>query len=156
MLTSAFNKAQSAIASLPSSMPSVSRIRRSNRTGIEMISPDYNRRLELPSLHQLIHRQPELGPFAVAEPANPGGQTLKMNSLARQLHPAGENFALGKSSSASLSVRSMSAGSPLSATQRNGPFPSQNSGRIYSGTKPGISKAFSQPPFFAWVRMLLP
>ena len=37
----------------------------------------------------------------------------------------------------------MSAGSPLSATQRNGPFPSQNSGRMYSGTKPGMSNAFS-------------
>ena len=35
----------------------------------------------------------------------------------------------------------MSSGSPESATQRNGPFPSQNSGRMYSGTKPGISKA---------------
>ena len=36
----------------------------------------------------------------------------------------------------------MSAGSPDSAAQRNGPLPSQNSGRMYSGTKPGMSNAF--------------
>ena len=35
----------------------------------------------------------------------------------------------------------MSAGSPDSAAQRNGPLPSQNSGRMYSGTKPGMSNA---------------
>ena len=31
----------------------------------------------------------------------------------------------------------MSSGSPDSATQRNGPLPSQKSGRMYAGTKPG-------------------
>ena len=36
----------------------------------------------------------------------------------------------------------MSAGSPESAAQRNGPLPSQKSGRMYSGTKPGMSNAF--------------
>ncbi len=40
------------------------------------------------------------------------------------------------------SVRRMSAGSPDSATQRKGPLPSQNSGRMNAGTKPGKSNAF--------------
>src|SRR5436305_1608145 len=39
----------------------------------------------------------------------------------------------------------MSSGSPERATQRNGPLPSQNKGRIYSGTNPGISTAPRQP-----------
>ena len=41
------------------------------------------------------------------------------------------------------SVAAMSAGSPDSAAQRNGPLPSQKSGRMYAGTKPGNSKARS-------------
>ena len=36
----------------------------------------------------------------------------------------------GNSSSTARSVAAMSSGSPDSATQRNGPFPSQNSGRM--------------------------
>ena len=44
-------------------------------------------------------------------------------------------------SSAARSVTRMSSGSPESAAQRNGPLPSQNSGRMYSGTKPGMSNA---------------
>ena len=43
----------------------------------------------------------------------------------------------GNSSSTRSSVVRMSAGSPESATQRNGPRPSQNSGRMYAGTNPG-------------------
>ena len=35
----------------------------------------------------------------------------------------------------------MSAGSPDSAAHRNGPLPSQNSGRMYAGTNPGKSNA---------------
>src|SRR5205814_341492 len=50
----------------------------------------------------------------------------------------------------------MSSGSPDRATQRNGPLPSQNSGRMYSGTKPGILKASPTPASTAWARRLLP
>ena len=35
------------------------------------------------------------------------------------------------------SVTAISFGSPLNAAQRKGPLPSQKSGRIYAGTKPG-------------------
>src|ERR1039458_9024585 len=43
------------------------------------------------------------------------------------------------------SVAAMSDGSPESATQRNGPRPSQKSGRMYSGAKPGNWKASGTP-----------
>lgn len=49
----------------------------------------------------------------------------------------------GKRSSTALSVLAMSCGSPDRAAQRNGPLPSQNSGRMYAGTKPGKAKARS-------------
>src|SRR5512146_1107580 len=62
----------------------------------------------------------------------------------------------GNNSSTRRSVRRRSAGSPDSATQRNGPFPSQNSGRMYSGTNPGISNASPTPASAATVRMLFP
>jgi hypothetical protein len=43
-----------------------------------------------------------------------------------------------------------------SATHRKGPRPSQNCGRMYNGTKPPISKAFSTPTRFACARIALP
>ena len=53
-------------------------------------------------------------------------------------------------------VAAMSAGSPERATQRKGPLPSQNMGRIKAGTKPGKSKAFRTPWVRACARILLP
>ena len=52
----------------------------------------------------------------------------------------------GKSALTASSVLRMSSGSPESATQRNGPRPSANCGRMYAGTKPGNSNARSKPP----------
>ena len=49
----------------------------------------------------------------------------------------------GNSSRIARSVLRMSSGLPDSAAQRNGPLPSQNSGRMYAGTKPGNSNARS-------------
>ena len=52
----------------------------------------------------------------------------------------------GKSSlHLAVGLDEMSSGSPDSATQRNGPLPSQNSGRMYAGTKPGKSNASATP-----------
>jgi hypothetical protein len=62
----------------------------------------------------------------------------------------------GNSSRIASSVRRMSSGSPESAAQRNGPFPSQKSGRMYAGTKPGNAKASSKPPSLASARIELP
>ena len=54
------------------------------------------------------------------------------------------------------SVAAMSAGSPDSAAHRNGPLPSQNSGRMYAGTNPGKANARSYPPSWASPRIELP
>ncbi len=62
----------------------------------------------------------------------------------------------GKVSSTASSVARRSCGSPERQAQRNGPLPSQKSGRMYAGTKPGMSKAFATPAFCASARMLLP
>ena len=50
-------------------------------------------------------------------------------SAAIRIQRASDSFS-GKRSSTARSVAAMSAGSPDSATQRNGPRPSQNSGRM--------------------------
>ncbi len=63
-----------------------------------------------------------------------------MRSPARSSQRASDALS-GKSSRTLRSVFAMSSGSPDSATQRNGPLPSQNSGRMYAGTKPGKSNA---------------
>src|SRR5262249_58288121 len=42
-------------------------------------------------LDNVIEAQAELGPFAVAEPANPGGQTLEPHLVAGQFDPAGQS-----------------------------------------------------------------
>src|SRR6266852_5075195 len=51
----------------------------------------------------------------------------------------------GNNSSARSSVLLMSSAAPERATQRNGPLPSQNNGRIYSGTNPGMRKESATP-----------
>src|SRR5438309_12029866 len=56
-----------------------------------MISTDYNRRLDVAAPYQLVYGDAKLGPLAVAEPANTRRQSLKMNPLFRQLHPARQN-----------------------------------------------------------------
>ena len=70
--------------------------RRRNGAGIEVVAANDDRRFDLAALHQLVHSDAELGAFAVAEPADSGGQSLKMNSLLRQFHPAREDFVLRK------------------------------------------------------------
>jgi hypothetical protein len=62
----------------------------------------------------------------------------------------------GNSLRIASSVVLMSAGSPESATQRNGPRPVQNCGRMYAGTNPGNANASANPWSSARWRMLLP
>src|SRR5438874_5649916 len=61
-----------------------------------MIASNYDWRFQLAALYQLVHRFAKLGALAVAQPANPRGQALKLDSLARELHPARERLVLGK------------------------------------------------------------
>src|SRR5713101_4507259 len=53
-----------------------------------MIASNYNWRFDFTAFHQLVHRNAELGALAVTEPANPRGQSLKLNPFAGELYPA--------------------------------------------------------------------
>ena len=73
------------------------------------------------------------------------GERVQFQGLPARIHLRRCSLA-GNSESTASSVARMSAGSPDSAAQRNGPFPSANSGRMYAGTKPGNANARPKPP----------
>ena len=116
-------------------------VRRGDRSGVEMIAADHDRRRDRALAHQLVDAQAEARAIAVAEPEDARRQSLERararcaSRIQRQSGSSSANI-----SSAASSVTRMSSGSPDSAAHRNGPLPSQKSGRMYSGTKPGISK----------------
>ena len=94
--------------------------------------------------------------IAIAEPADSRGQALDRHLLGGEAQPRCSPSSSGKS----LRQRTVDArdvrGLAGQRGTRNGPLPSQNSGRMKAGTKPGKSKAFSTPASRAKVRMLLP
>src|SRR5437762_148477 len=61
-----------------------------------MIASNHNRRFQFAALHQIIHRQRELRPLAIAKPADARRQSLKTNALPRQIDPAAENAIVRK------------------------------------------------------------
>ena len=71
-------------------------IRRRNRAGVEVIAPDHDRRLHFAAFHQLVDGEAKFRAFTIAEPANPAGQSLELNALLRQFHPAREDGVVGK------------------------------------------------------------
>ena len=96
-----------------------------------------------PLRDHLVEREAERVALAEAQPADARRQALERDALAAPCRASGAGARRrGNSSLTFASVRVMSSGSPDSATQRNGPLPSQNSGRMYAGTKPGKSNAF--------------
>src|SRR3989442_1271064 len=121
-----------------------------------MVTPDDHGCADLAPLHQLVQRAAELCPLPLAQPADARGQALERHPLLREPDPAMQVLVLGEELEHRRSVRCRSPASPESATHRNGPLPSQNRGRMYSGTKPGMSNASVTPASRAWARMLLP
>ncbi len=106
-------------------------VRRGDRAGVEVVAPDHDRRRDATRANQLVDRQAGLRAIAVAEPADAGGQPLEGDPLGRQLEPAlQQRRRPGRGLRSSSSITAMSAGSPDSAAQRNGPMPRQKSGRI--------------------------
>ena len=67
-------------------------IRRGDRSGVKMVAANHDRRRNFAGTHQLVHRQTQLRPLAVAQPADASRQTLEVNALASQLDPAFERF----------------------------------------------------------------
>src|SRR5262249_28806970 len=61
---------------------------RSNGAAVEVIAPNHDRRLDLSLLDQIIHRESELSPLAVPEPADSGWQSLKLDLLLSKFNPA--------------------------------------------------------------------
>src|SRR5687768_18614473 len=53
-----------------------------------MVAPDCYWSLQFPALHQVVNSFAHLRAFTVAEPTDPGRQSLKVNSIARQPQPA--------------------------------------------------------------------
>ena len=123
-------------------------IGRRDRSGIEMIAADHDRRLHDAAADEIVDRQAEPARArrirarrcAPAVPGRPRARARAGSSGTAPRRPRTSRAPARRS-------RAMSAGSPDSAAQRNGPLPSQKSGRMYSGTNPGISKASSTPAF---------
>jgi len=61
-----------------------------------MVATDHDRGFELPFLYQIVHRQPELRPLAIPQPADTRRQPLKLDSLSRQVNPAAQNAIVRK------------------------------------------------------------
>src|SRR4051812_9307857 len=59
-----------------------------------MVATDHDRSLQLALLHQIVHGKPELRALSVAEPADAGGQTLKLDAFFRQIDPAAQDAIL--------------------------------------------------------------
>ena len=87
--------------------------------------------LTRPRAHELVEDEAHLRALAVAEPADARRQPLRLHALAGQADPAGEGLVLaGRSRARRRRSRAMSSGSPERQAQRNGPLPSQKSGRM--------------------------
>ena len=65
--------------------------RRGDGARVKVIAADHDRRAELALLHIVVHGAAKSGAFAIAEPADPRGQPLKVDLSFRQIHPPAEN-----------------------------------------------------------------
>ncbi len=113
--------------------------------------------LDFAALHQFVHGEAELGALAIAEPADTRGQSLKMDSLLRQFHPARENCVLGKHLEREL-IGARDVGgiaTQRDPTKRSFPFAKERSD-IFRNEAGNIECVSRTPAFFAWVRMLFP
>src|SRR5205807_3525112 len=62
-------------------------VRARHRSGIEMIAPDDDWRLELAVRNHFVECEAREMSFAESEPANPCGEALEFNPLARHVEP---------------------------------------------------------------------
>src|SRR5215212_5865521 len=61
-----------------------------------MITANRDRRLEITTFHEIVDRLAHLSPFTITEPADARGQSLKVNSIARETQPAIQCAIIGK------------------------------------------------------------
>src|SRR6185437_11845038 len=67
---------------------------RRHRYAIKMVAPDHDWRFNLALLHQIVHSQPKLRAFPIAQPADTRWQSLELDALARQVDPAAQDSVL--------------------------------------------------------------
>ena len=96
VLTSALSSGQSAIASLPSSHRLGLAVRRGDRTRVEVVATDDDRRRHLTRADHLVEAQPETMTLAIPEPADPRRKTLERDPLAGHLDPAVQVVVVGE------------------------------------------------------------
>jgi hypothetical protein len=122
VLTSALSSGQSAIASDPSRMALGLPVGRRDRAAVEVVAPDDDGRVNRPSATISLNRSPagrvRRSPSQQMRAGSPWNAT---RSPARRIQRASDSFS-GKRSRMARSVAAMSAGSPDSAAQRNGPL----------------------------------
>src|ERR1700689_4708581 len=137
VFTSALSSGQSAIASEPSAIASVSRYGEATEPESRWSRPITIGAFSSPEATIRLKRSPSRArsPYP-SQQIRAGSPWNAIRSPAAAIHRANGSSS-GNSSSTARSVAAMSAGSPDSATQRNGPRPSQNNGRTYAGTNPG-------------------
>ena len=96
MFTSALRIGQSATASDPSRIDSVSRFGRGDRARVEVVPTDDDRGTHLAGRDEAVELEPGLRPLAVAEPADPGRQALEGHLVLGHPEPALEAGVLGE------------------------------------------------------------
>ena len=157
VLSIALSSGQSAMASEPSFIASVSRLGDATEPVSRWSRPMTMGAFTLPFFTSQLNRWPISARSPYSSQQIRAGRPWKCTfSRAFSIQRARSAFS-GKVSSTASSVTAMSRGSPESAAQRNGPAPRQKSGRMNSGTKPGISNASLMPRWSATCpRRLLP
>jgi hypothetical protein len=103
---------------------------RGDRARVEVVPSDDDRRETFPSATRPVEQQPCLGAVAVAEPADACRQALELDVLGGGVEPAVKVRVVREQLLEGGVGDGDVGGSPESATQRNGPRPSQNSGRM--------------------------
>src|SRR5579859_380621 len=61
-----------------------------------MITTHHNRRLDFAFPDQVVDGQAKLRPFAIAQPANAGGESLELDTFAGQADPSAQNAVVGE------------------------------------------------------------
>jgi hypothetical protein len=157
VFTSALSSGQSAMASEPSRMPSVSRKGEATEPVSRWSRPITMGAFNSPVAHQAVDGQAEFGALAVAQPADARRQALKLNALARQREPARQRLVVREE----LSASGRCGRCRLRDRRR---APPSGTGRGLRRTAGGCTRARSRgcrrrrstPAFLACVRMLLP
>jgi hypothetical protein len=127
-----------------------------HRPTVEVVATDDDRGTHCARGDEVVEQRARLVALAIAEPADASRQALEGNSLLGPAHPPVQAVVVREE----LEDRLVGDRDVLRVAGEGGPaerpLPSQNSGRMYAGTKPGKSNARPYPPCRASSRIELP